>query len=142
MKFRCERDVLLDSLATAGRAVAKGLPGLSGIKANLDGDSLTLTGSDRDLTISVSVTVSGEGDGSAVIPARLASEIVKAVKPGAVEIAVEEESLRIRSGRSDFSIRLIVSDEFPKIESLESETVKISSESLTEALKQVVLAAS
>jgi len=142
MKFRCERDVLLESLGVAGRAVSKSLPGLSGIQAVLKGDQLTFTGSDRDLTISVSVVVSGEEDGTAVIPARLAADIVKAIKPGAVSLKVEDDSLIIESGPSSFNIRLISSDDFPKLGSLDTETVALSSEDLTQALKQVVLAAS
>ena len=59
MKVRCERDGLVEALGTAGRAVSGrgGLPGLSGVRAELQGDQLRLTGSDLDLTITVSVTV-------------------------------------------------------------------------------------
>jgi DNA polymerase-3 subunit beta len=144
MKFRCERDVLVEALGIAGRAVStRGtLPGLSGIRAELIGDALTVTGSDLDLTISTTVTVSGESDGLAVIPARLASDIVRAVQPGAVSFAAEDESLTIRAGRSEFSIRLISGDEFPRGGALEVEPVTVPSEQLATALKQVVLAAS
>ena len=59
MKFRCERDVLVDALATAGRAVGgRGTqPGLSGVRAALTGDRLELTGSDIDLTINFGETL-------------------------------------------------------------------------------------
>ena len=65
MKFRCERDVLVEALATATRAVASrggALPVLSGVKIDLRGDQLQLAGSDLDLTIQVEVTVSGQID--------------------------------------------------------------------------------
>ncbi len=142
MKFKCERDVLVEALSTAGRAVSKNLPGLSGIQASLEGNQLTLTGTDRDLTIAVTSQVSGTENGTAVIPARLAAEIVKAIKPGGVELEVSEDSLLIQSGRSEFSIRLITSDEFPHLKPLDSETFTLASEDLAESLKQVVLAAS
>jgi len=144
VKFRCERDVLVEALGIAGRAVSgRGtLPGLSGIRAELSGDDLTLTGSDLDLTIATTVTVSGESDGVAIIPARLASDIVRAVQPGAVAFAAEDESLTIRAGRSEFSIRLIAGDEFPQLSNLEVEPVTLASDQLAAALKQVVLAAS
>lgn len=145
MKFRCERDVLVEALGIAGRAVSgrSSLPGLSGIRAQLQGDQLTLTGSDLDLTISTTVTVSGESDGVSVIPARLASDIVRAVQPGAVEFGAEAESLTIRAGRSEFSIRLISGDEFPQLSGLDDvEPVSLASDQLAAALKQVVLAAS
>ncbi len=144
MKFRCERDVLVEALATAGRAVSgRGtLPGLSGVRAQLTGDQLRLTGSDLDLTITIAVLVSGEADGVAVIPARLASDIVRALEPGAVSVAADGDELLISAGRSQFSIRLIAGDEFPQIEQIASEPVELASAQLAEALKQVVPAAS
>ncbi|MEM7324389.1 MAG: DNA polymerase III subunit beta [Actinomycetota bacterium] len=144
MKFRCERDVIVEALGIAGRAVSGrgGMPGLAGVRAELVGDNLTLTGSDLDLTISIKVTVAGEADGVAVIPARLATDIVKALQPGAVSFAAADESLSIAAGRSEFSIRLIAGDEFPQMVELGSESVSLASDQLAESLKQVVLAAS
>ncbi len=144
MKFRCERDVLVETLGTAGRAVStrSGLPGLSGVQVELVGDQFTVTGSDLDLTITTTIEVSGESDGKAVIPARLAADIVKALSPGAVELSTEDDTLRISAGRSDFSIRLITSDEFPKITEIDAKPVELDAEQLAHALKQVVLAAS
>ena len=65
MKFRCERDVLVEGLATAGRAVSSrggALPVLSGLRLELQGDKLEVTGSDLDLTITVDLTVAGDTD--------------------------------------------------------------------------------
>ena len=50
MKFRCERDVLADVLATAGRAATGrtgALPVLSGVRIDLEGDRLRVTGTDN-----------------------------------------------------------------------------------------------
>ena len=66
------RDVLVEALGTAGRAVSPrggAMPVLSGIRALLSGNELQLTGSDTDLTIEVSITVSGDRDGVVVLPA-------------------------------------------------------------------------
>ena len=60
------------------------MPVLSGVRAELVGNALQLTGSDTDLTIHVSqVTVNGEEDGVTVLPGRLAADIVRALPPGA-----------------------------------------------------------
>ena len=93
MKFRCEQELLVESLGAAARAVSSrggSLPVLSGVRLELRGDQLTLTGSDLDLTISVTLDVAGTDDGVAVIPARLATDIVRALEPGRVEIEAEE----------------------------------------------------
>lgn len=145
MKFRCERDVLVEALGIAGRAVSGrggSLPALSGVRASLRGDQLEVTGSDLDLTITVAVTVAGQSDGVAVIPARLASDVVRALEPGAVHLEADGDELRIQAGRGEFSIRLITSDEFPQISGLTAEPVALASDQLAAALRQVVPAAS
>ena len=89
MKFRCERDVLADALSSAGRAATNRtgtLPVLAGIRMQVAGDTLTVTGTDLELTIQLTVEVGGERDGAAVVPARLVGDIVKALPAGEVEI--------------------------------------------------------
>jgi DNA polymerase-3 subunit beta len=110
VRFRSERDVLVEALGAAGRAVANrggALPVLSGVRAELRGDQLTLTGSDLDLTISVEAQVSGEADGVAVLPARIASDVVRSLEPGKVTVAVEDEEAHITAGRFQSAIRLL-----------------------------------
>ena len=100
MKFRCERDVLVEALGTAGRAAAgrgTSLPVLSGVRVQLTGDQLRLTGTDLELTISVEVSVSGSGDGVVILPGRLASDIVRALPAGSVEVEVTELCQTIRA---------------------------------------------
>jgi DNA polymerase III subunit beta len=145
VKFRCERDVLVEALGTATRAVASrggALPVLSGVKAELAGDRLTLTGSDLDLTIQVSVTVAGQADGVAVLPARLAADIVRALEPGAVHVEADGDEGRISSGRSQFAVRLLPAEDFPRLPETPGDEVTLDAASLAEALRQVVRAAS
>ncbi len=145
MKFRCERDVLVEALASATRAVTTrggALPVLSGVKAALKGDRLVLTGSDLDLTIQVVVTVAGDTDGVAVLPARLAADIVRALDPGAVHVEVSEAEARIASGRSHFSVRLLPADDFPRVADSPADEVTLDAAALVDALRQVVPAAS
>src|ERR1039458_9791405 len=108
VKLRCERDNLLDALATAGRAGAgrSGGPGvLRGILLSLTGDRLEVTGTDQDLTISTEVAVAGQADGVVVAPGRLLTDIVRALEPGAVLVQGDEEELRVSAGRSQFMLR-------------------------------------
>jgi DNA polymerase III subunit beta len=145
VKFRCERDVLVEALGSAGRAAAgrgTSLPVLSGVRVELTGDSLRLTGTDLELTISVEVVVSGSGDGVVVLPGRLASDIVRALPPGSVEIEVADEEARISAGRSEFSLRVLPADEFPRLAEATGEPVSLASDELGTALAQVVRAAS
>ena len=115
---------------------------LSGVRVELTGDSLRMTGTDLELTISVEVTVSGSADGVVVLPGRLASDIVRALPAGSVEIEVEGEEARISAGRSEFSLRVLPADEFPRLAEATGEPVSLASAELGLALSQVVRAAS
>ena len=118
MKFRCERDVLVDALNSAGRAVSSrgsSLPVLSGVRLELVGDTLSATGSDLDLTITATVTVDGLAEGIAVLPAKLATDIVRVLEPGAVNVEIDGDEATISSGRSQFAVRTIPAAEFPRI---------------------------
>lgn len=145
MKFRCERDVLNDALSTCSRAVSArsgSLPVLTGIRAELSGDVLRLTGTDLELTITIDVDVAGEQDGVAVIPARLFGDIVRALELGAVHVEVHDEQAQISAGRSEFSLRLIPADEFPRTAESTGMSVTIPGKEFAAALNQVVPAAS
>jgi DNA polymerase-3 subunit beta len=145
VKFRCERDVLVEALGTAGRAAAgrgTSLPVLSGVRVELSGDQLRLTGTDLELTITVEVAVSGQADGVVILPGRLASDIVRSLPAGSVEVEVSNEEARIAAGRSEFSLRVLPADEFPRLSEATGEPVTLASAELAAALSQVVRAAS
>jgi DNA polymerase-3 subunit beta len=145
VKFRCERDVLVEALGTAGRAAAgrgTSLPVLSGVKVELSGNQLRLTGTDLELTISVEVAVSGEADGVVVLPGRLASDIVRALPAGSVSVEVADDEARISAARSEFSLRVLPADEFPRLTEASGEPVTLAGAELATALTQVVRAAS
>lgn len=145
MKFRCERDDLVEALGTAGRAVANrggALPVLSGVRMELTGSRLQLTGSDLDLTISVTAEVGGETDGVAVVPAKIASDVVRSLDAGTVEVVIEGDEAQISSGRFSSSIRLLPADEFPRLAAPAEHAVTLDAADLATALSQVVPAAS
>jgi DNA polymerase-3 subunit beta len=92
VKFRCEREALAEALATAGRAATGrtgALPVLSGLRLELSGNQLSVTGTDLDLTIQLSIEVGGDGDGGTVLPARLAADIVRSLGSGKVDVVAE-----------------------------------------------------
>lgn len=145
MKFRCERDVLVEALATVGRAASSRggvLPVMSGIRTKLDDQKLELTATDLDLTISVEIDVSGEENGVGVVPARLAVEVARALEPGAVEVAADAEECRIEAGRSRFSLRALPAEEFPALPAGGGTGVTVPAGDFAGALRQVVPAAS
>ena len=145
MKFRCERDVLAEALGSAGRAATNRtgtLPVLAGVRMEVIGDRLTITGTDLELTIRLTVEVGGERDGAVVLPARLVGDIVKALPAGAVSVEQGDEEVSISAGRSQFSVRPLALDDYPTQSESTADPVNLSADALADALRQVVRAAS
>jgi DNA polymerase-3 subunit beta len=145
VKFRCERDVLADAVGAAGRAATNRtgtLPVLAGVRLEVAGDTLTVTGTDLELTIRLSVEVGGERDGAAVVPARLVGDIVKALPAGAVQVELGDDEMSISAGRSQFSVRPLSLDDYPTQVEPTADPVTLPADAMADALRQVVRAAS
>jgi DNA polymerase-3 subunit beta len=146
VKFRCERDTLVEAIGVAQRAVTArtgALPVLSGlaVRASADG-RLELVGSDLEITISSRAPVDTQEEGSAVLPARLFGDIVRALESGVVTVEASDDQARISGGRSDFALRVLPVEEFPTVPEAQGEGVEIAGAVLSEALRQVTRAAS
>lgn len=145
MKFRCERDTLAEALATAGRSVATRGSGASaalGLRIDVNGNRLTVLGTDLDLTIRVDLEAIGLDDGSFVAPARLTTDIVRSLEPGAVTFDGGEDEVEISAARSRFVVRTYPIDDFPVLSDPGPDQVSLPAAVLAEALRQVVRAAS
>jgi len=145
LKFRSERDVLVEALGTASRGAATrggALPVLSGVRMEATEGTLHLAGSDLDLTMQVDISVATLEPGVCVIPARLATDIVRAVEPGAVTVAAVGAEAIISAGRSQFAVRVLPAEEFLRLPEPSAESVTLEAGKLARALQQVIRAAS
>ena len=145
MKFRCERDTLADAVATAQRAVASrtgAMPVLSGLRVTLTPGSLELVGTDLELTIRVRTPADTEGEGSAVVPARLFSEIVRQLEGDTVSVELADDDARIEAGRFATTLRTLSAAEFPRLPEVSEGGVRVEAAAFAEALRQVVPGAS
>ena len=125
------------------RAAARPCPCCPASRCELTGNQLRLTGTDLELTISVEVTVAGEADGVVVLPGRLASDIVRALPDGQRRRSRSPTTRPAsRPARSEFSLRVLPADEFPRLTEAAGEPVTLASAELAAALTQVVRAAS
>jgi DNA polymerase-3 subunit beta len=145
VKYRCERDTLVEALATASRAVtsrASTTPALNGVRIEVVGNRLTVVGTDLDLTVRVEVEAIGLDDGSLVAPARLVADIVRSLEPGAVTFEGGDDEVEISAARSRFVVRTYPVEDFPVLADPRPDQVTIPAPALAEALRQVVRAAS
>lgn len=109
---------------------------------SVSGNDLEVVGTDFDMTIRVTADVSGTADGVCVAPARLLTDAVRAVDPGAVDVELSDEEIKVSRGRTNYSFRTFPSDDFPRLTEVESEPLTCPAAELSEALAQVVRAAS
>ena len=145
MKFRCERDSLVEVLTTAGRAVSSRTTAsiaLSGVRIESVGNRLMVVGTDLDLTVHVSTEAIGLADGVCVAPSKLLTDIVRSLEPGAVTVESEQDKIEIAAARSRFSLRTFPADDFPTLPEPPAPTTLLPATSLVNALRQVVRAAS
>jgi DNA polymerase-3 subunit beta len=103
---------------------------------------LSVTGTDLDLTIQVTDEVIGIDDGNCVIPARLSTDIVRRLEPGAVTLEDDGDHVTISAARSTFKLHTYPVVEFPPVGKTAEPGTSISETALSEAVRQVVRAAS
>src|SRR3989442_9046908 len=91
------------------------MPVLSGLRVTLTDGSVELVGSDLELTIRVHTPADGDGSGSAVVPARLFSEIVHKLEAGVVTVELGDDDARIEGGRFSTTLRTLAAADFPRL---------------------------
>jgi DNA polymerase-3 subunit beta len=142
VKFRTERDSLLEAIATAGRAASqRGTVGTPSLQLSLRGNRLEIVGADPDLVIEVSTSVGGESDGSTLVPARLITEIVRSFDAGTVTFLADDEEARISSGRAEFTVRVPIGAAITRLGPPAGEGISLPAPLFAEGLRQVVRAA-
>ncbi len=142
MKFKSERDILVEALSAASRVVATRLIGASsGVLLSLVGNHLTVTGTDLDITVRTKVDVIGLEDGSCVVPARLIVDAVRSLEAGAVTISSSEETVEVSLGRAKFSLRTFSVMDYPNLPPVSGALTSIAALDLIQGLNQVVRAA-
>lgn len=118
MKFRCERDDLLDAVQFALRAISNRatLPVLSGMRIEARGNgTVDVAATDLELTMQTALQAGVDEPGRVVVPGRLFGEIIRNLGAGAVSFASSEGELELGSGRGQFRVKSLVPDDYPAL---------------------------
>ncbi len=145
MRIRAERDDLADVLSRATRAVGARSPQpiLQGLLCEVAGGRLHVTGTDLEMTVRTQLEVEVLEEGRTVVQARLASEAVRKLPPGAVVISVDEGQVEISGGGPKFRFREQKVEDYPSLgEPPAGGGVGIEGSVLTGAISQVAVASS
>ncbi|HEV3472707.1 MAG TPA: DNA polymerase III subunit beta, partial [Actinomycetota bacterium] len=149
MKFRCERDDLLESVQFATRAISNRatLPVLSGLRIEAGEDGVVkVAATDLELTIEASFQAGIDEPGRAIVPGRLFGEMARSLNAGQVSLMASEGEVEIGSGRGQFRVKSLAADDYPAlpVEETSDDGTRITMDgaALATALSQVVRSAS
>ena len=146
MKFSCSRQQLCDAINCVSHAVSQKstIAALEGIKLNISGGFLELTGYDMEIAIRTSIPVQSDDDGVLVVSARLFNEFVKRMDGDAILIEVDQNlQMNISSSATECSISAMSADEFPELPTLnQNRELKIKQSVLKSMIAQTTYAAS
>lgn len=139
MKFEISRETLIKPLQLVTGVVERRqtLPVLSNVLLVLEGNQLSMTGTDLEVELIGSVEIEqGSEGGEVTVPARKLMDICKSLPDSAsLKMALDDNKLVIRSGRSRFTLSTLPPSDFPSAEeSSEALEFSISQERLKEML--------
>ena len=94
------------------------LPVLSNVLLVLNGDQLSLTGTDLEVEIVGRVQLEQAGEsGEITVPARKLVDICRSLPDGSnIEFFQEEQRIIVKSGRSRFTLSTLAASDFPNVE--------------------------
>lgn len=120
MHFTIQREALLKPLQLVAGVVERRqtLPVLSNVLLVVDGQQLSLTGTDLEVELVGRVTLEEPAEpGEITVPARKLMDICKSLPNDAlIDIRVDETKLVVKAGRSRFTLSTLPANDFPTVE--------------------------
>ena len=146
MKITADRDPLIDALQSAARALStrSTLPSLGGILLTAEGGKATARATDMELGLRVAIDAQVEGEGAILLPGRLLTDVARTLPPGPVTIAERsaEKDIELTAGTARFHLRVLPTEDFPRLPEFEGEPIKMPAAALAETVERVARAAS
>lgn len=120
MNISCSREPFLHAVSTLARipTTRSSIQALSGILFRADSEGLTLKATDLEISLQMKIGAEIQNEGEFVLPGRLVADIAKSLAGETVELNLDGGVLTLKSGGASFTLRLIPSEDFPKIPDL------------------------
>lgn len=119
MKVITSKTDLVDALGIVNRAVSSrsSIQVLAGVLLEASPDGITLTATDMEISIRTPLQGKVETAGSAVLPARILTDIARSLAGG--EVVLDKlptaAQMELRSGESEFVLRVLPGEDFPAL---------------------------
>lgn len=144
MRFSLQREVLLKPLAQVVNVVERRqtLPVLANLLAKVEGDRLSLTGTDLEVEMVARTAVEDAQPGETTIPARKLFEIVRALPDGSkVTVSQSSDKITVQAGRSRFTLSSLPANDFPALDEVDTtERVTVAESALKELIERTAFA--
>ena len=144
MRFSLQREVLLKPLAQVVNVVERRqtLPVLANLLAKVEGDRLSLTGTDLEVEMVARTAVDDAQPGETTIPARKLFEIVRALPDGSkVTVSQAADKITVQAGRSRFTLSSLPANDFPALDEVDTtERVTVAEAALKELIERTAFA--
>ena len=124
MKIKINRDALIKPLQQVAGVVERRqtLPVLSNVLLQVNGDQLSVTGTDLEVELVGRLQVTDAEAGEVTVPARKLMDICRELPDGAdVELALQDQRLTIVSGRFRSALSTLRASDFPSVDKSSSE---------------------
>lgn len=120
MQFTIQREALLKPLQLVAGVVERRqtLPVLSNVLMVVDGNTLSLTGTDLEVELVGRIALEEAADpGEITLPARKLMDICKSLPDEAsINVRIEDNKAIVRAGRSRFTLTTLPAADFPNVE--------------------------
>jgi DNA polymerase-3 subunit beta len=144
MQFSIQREALLKPLQQVVGVVERRqtLPVLANLLCRVDGDTVSLTGTDLEVEMVATTEVEKSADGEITIPARKLFDIVRALPDGArVDLKLNGDRVALNAGRSRFTLTTLPASEFPTVDQIDVvEKVSLPEEVLRDLMERTAFA--
>ena len=124
MQFIVARENLLKPLQQVCGVLGSrpNIPVLNNLLLHIEGDLLTLTGTDLEVELSTQAPLLSNGQGKFTIPAKKFLDICRSLPDDAeITVSFEEDRAIVRSGRSKFNLATLPAEEYPNLTDWQSE---------------------
>ena len=142
MKLQVERDLLVDAVAWAARALPARptAPILAGIRLQA-GSDLILSTFDYEVSAQATIPVAADEPGTVLVSGRLLAEIVRSLPPRPVSLSTDGARTIVTCGSTTFTLMLLPHDDYPALPDMPETVGTIGADTFASAISQVAIAA-
>jgi DNA polymerase-3 subunit beta len=143
VRFRVERDDFAEAVAWTARSLPArpAVPVLSGLRLEVTGHELTLSGFDYEVSAQATLGVQAEEAGTVVVLGRLLSEIAAKLPIAPVQLATDGARAVLTCGTARFTLPTMPVEDYPTLPEMPPAAGTIASDAFAAAVAQVFVAA-